>query len=141
MNELDGPGAVDEGVAVAEEIRGRDRKVDAHLVVTCFGGSIADRRAGLHRSLARDRAGARQNRFKQRRLTALEGAHQCDASGTLGTGAVSCHVRLPPAELPRSAVCWFRDDIVSGECATGKWNGLVIPGRRAAASPKFINIA
>ncbi len=142
VNEFDRAGAIDEGVVVAEEIRGRDRELDAHLVVTRFRRSIADRRAGLDRSLSRDRAGARQDRLKQRGLAALEGAHQCDAPGTLGTGAaVSCHVRLPSAELPRSAVCWFRDNIVSGERATGKWNGLSFRGPSTAREPGIRNIA
>ena len=124
VDEFDRARAVDEGVAVAQEIRGRDRNLDAHLVVTRFGREAHRRRSSrLLPFLSRNRPGPRQDRLKQRGLAALEGAHQCNAPGTLGTGAaVSCHVRLPSAELPRSAVCWFRDNIVSGERATGKWN-------------------
>ena len=42
MDELDRTGAIDERVVVAEEIRGRDRKFHAHLVVTRFRRRIAD---------------------------------------------------------------------------------------------------
>ena len=59
-------------------------ELDAHLVMARFLGGIADRGAGLDRALPLDRAGARQDRFEQRGLAALKGAHQRDAPGTLG---------------------------------------------------------
>ena len=56
------------------------------------------RGAGLDRALPLDRAGARQDRFEKRGLAALEGAHQRDAPGTLGSCAAiaicSRHRRL-----------------------------------------------
>ena len=56
---------------------------DAHLVMARFLGGVADRGAGFDAALALDRAGAREDRFEQRGLAALEGAHQRDAPGTL----------------------------------------------------------
>ena len=91
VDEFDRAGTIDEGVAVAHEIGGGDRELDAHLVMARLLGGIADAGAGIHRALALDRAGAREDRFEQRGLAALERAHQRDAPGTRGSRAVLCH--------------------------------------------------
>ena len=83
VDEFDRTGAIDECVAVAHEIGGGDRSLDAHLVMARFLAGVADRGARLDRALALDRAGAGENRFEQCCLAALERAHQRDAPGTL----------------------------------------------------------
>ena len=106
VDEFDRAGAIDEGVAVAHEVGGGDGELDAHLVMARLLGGVADRGAGLDRALALDRAGARQDRFEQRGLAALERAHQRDAPGTLGSCAAiaicSRHRRLPVAPHGRN---------------------------------------
>ena len=109
MDEFDGAGAIDEGVAVAHELGGGDGELDAHLVMARLLGRIADGGAGLHRTLPLDRAGARQDRFEERGLSRLKRAHQRDAPGTLGSCAaiaicsrhrrllVAPHGRIDPA--------------------------------------------
>ena len=57
--------------------------LDAHLVMARFLAGVADRGARLDRALALDGAGAREDRFEQRGLAALERAHQRDAPWTL----------------------------------------------------------
>ena len=69
-----------------------DGELDAHVVVARLLAGVADRVAGLDRALPLDRAGAREDRFEQRRLAALERAHQRDAPGTRGSCAILCHV-------------------------------------------------
>ena len=57
-------------------------------VVARFLRIVADRGAGFDAALTLDRAGAGQDRLEQRGLSALEGAHQCNAPGTLRPIAV-----------------------------------------------------
>ena len=106
VDEFDRARTIDEGVAVAHEVGGGDGELDAHLVMARLLGGVADRGAGLHRALPLDRAGARQDRFEQRGLAALERAHQRDAPGTLGSCAAiaicSRHRRLPVAPHGRN---------------------------------------
>src|SRR6185312_16932111 len=104
VDEFDRARAIDEGVIVAHELGGGDRGFHAHLVMTRLLAGVADGGAG--RALARDGAGARKNGFQERRLAALERAHQRDAPGTLGfiavlTGAVLSHAQ-PPTPAGRS---------------------------------------
>ena len=95
VDEFDRAGAIDESVTVAHETGGGDRELDAHLVMARFLAGVADGGARLDRALALDRAGAREDRFEQRGLAALERAHQRDAPWTRGSCAVLCHIRLP----------------------------------------------
>ena len=83
LDEFDRAGAIDEGVAVAHEIGGREGRLDAHLVAAGFLAGVAHRGACVHRALARNGAGAGENRFEQCGLAALEWAHQRDAPWTL----------------------------------------------------------
>src|SRR5262245_59750563 len=94
MDELDRAGTIDEGVALAHELGGGDRELAAHDVVTRLLAAVADRGGRLDGALTLDRAGAGEDRFEQRGLTALEWAHQCDAPWTRGSCAVLCH--FPP---------------------------------------------
>ena len=82
VDEFDRTGTIDEGVAVAHERRGGDRKLDAHAVMARFLAAVADRGPRLDGALAPDRAGAGEDRFEQRGLAALEWAHQRDAPWT-----------------------------------------------------------
>ena len=90
VDELDRAGTVEERVGVAHEIRGGDGELDAHVVMARFLAGVADRVAGLDRALARDRAGAGEDRFEQRGLAALERTDQRDAAGPVA------RVPLPP---------------------------------------------
>ena len=63
MDEFDGAGAVDEGVAVAHEIGGGDRGLDAHFVAAGFLAGVADGGTRIHHALPLHRAGARENCF------------------------------------------------------------------------------
>src|SRR5262249_37082251 len=85
---------IDEGVIVVQETRSAERQLDAHLVIARFLAGVADGVAALDRALALDRAGAGEDRLEQRRLSALERAHQRDAPWARGACAVLCHVRL-----------------------------------------------
>ena len=116
VNEFDRAGAVEEGIGVAHEIGGGDRQLDAHFVMARFFAGVADRIAGLDVALARDHAGAGEDRLKQRGLAALERTDQRDAAWTRRSRAVavcchaiSCHDRLPrrPAVRARAA-CNYR---------------------------------
>src|SRR5207253_258834 len=98
VHEFDRAGTIDEGVAVAEKIGRGDRHLDAHVVVARLRTAVADAGARLHRALALDRSGARENCFEQRGLAALEWAHQRNAPGTLRTIAVLSH--QPPPRGP-----------------------------------------
>ena len=95
VDELDRARTIDEGVAFAHEARRRDRKLDAHAMMTRFLAGVADRGSGIDGALALDRAGACEDRFEESGLAALERAHQRDAPGTRGSCAVLCHIRLP----------------------------------------------
>ena len=98
MDEFDRARAIEEGIGVAHEIGGGDGKLDAHAVMTRFLAGVADRVAGLDRALARNHAGAGEDRFKQRGLAALEGTDQRDAAGTRRAPAVVSvrrHEHLP----------------------------------------------
>ena len=95
MDEFDRAGKIDEGVGVAHEIGGGDREFDAHVVIACFLAAVTDRSPRIDRTLALDRASAGKDRFEQRRLAALEWAHQRNAPWTRGSCAVLCHFRLP----------------------------------------------
>ena len=118
VDEFDRARTIDEGVGVAHEIGGGDRKLDAHLVMTRFLAGVTDRVPGLDRALALNRAGAREDRFEQRGLAALERAHQRDAPGTRSSCAVLCHFRLPFAEMRPSLETGYA--IVSGRRGIGK---------------------
>ena len=93
VNEFDRAGAVEEGIGVAHEIGGGDRQLDAHFVMARFFAGVADRIAGLDVALARDHAGAGEDRLKQRGLAALERTDQRDAAWTRRSRAVAvcCH--------------------------------------------------
>ena len=80
VGEFHRAGTVQKGVAVAHEGRGSDRELDAHAVVTRFGAAVTHGVAGFHIALARDSAGAGEDRFKQCRLAALKGTDQRDTA-------------------------------------------------------------
>ena len=101
VDELDGAGTVDEAVVIAHEIGGGDGDLDAHPVMARLLAGVADGVACLDRALARNGAGAGEDRFEQRGLAALERAHQRDAPWTRSSCAVLCH--LPPPLLTRDA--------------------------------------
>ena len=91
VDEFDRARAIHEGVVVAHEVRGRDRDLDAHLVMAGFLAGVADRGSGIDRALALDRVGPRQHRLEQRGLAALEWTHQRNAPWTSWTCSVVCH--------------------------------------------------
>ena len=95
VDEFDRTRTIDEGVVVAHEGRGGDRKLDAHLVVARFLAGVADRRARIRRALALDRAGAGEYGFEQRCLAALERTHKCNAPWAPWSAAVVSHECLP----------------------------------------------
>ncbi len=110
MRKFDRTGAIDESIAVAHEAGGGCGQLRAHAMIARLLAGIADRGAGFHLALALDGAGAREDRFKQRGLAALERAHQCDAPGTPGTCAVAVpcgHEHLPCCMAPAGG---FRSD-------------------------------
>ena len=72
MHELDGARAIDEGVAVTEEFRGRNIGFHAHRVGASLRARIPDARSRAHAALAGDGAGARQQSLEKRRLSALK---------------------------------------------------------------------
>ena len=122
VDEFDRAGTIDEGVAVAHESGGGDGSFHAHLVMAGFLAGVADGGAGVDRALARDRAGAREDRLEQCGLAALEWAHQCDAPGThvfyrIGSRA---HEYLPCRPGGRTGFPALYGSIVSGEGGTGK---------------------
>src|SRR6266567_7862389 len=94
MREFDRAGTIEEGVAVAHEIRGGGREPDAHLVVACFGTAVADGSSGIDAAGGADRTCSRHYRFKKGGFTALERAHQRNAPWTAGTSDVLSHCRL-----------------------------------------------
>ncbi len=95
MDELDRAGTIDEREAFAHEVRRRDRKLDAHVMMARFLAGVADRGSGVDGALALDRAGACEDCFEESGLAALERAYQRDAPGARGSCAVLCHFRLP----------------------------------------------
>ncbi len=95
VDEFDRAGTIDEGVGLAHEARRGDRQLDAHVVMARLLAGVADRGARIDGALALDRAGAREDRFEESGLAALERAHQRDAPGARGSCAVLCHIRLP----------------------------------------------
>ena len=64
VREFDGTGTIDKGVAVAHEARRGGGEADAHLVAAGLRAGVADGSSGIDAAGARDRAGARQYRFK-----------------------------------------------------------------------------
>ena len=110
LQELDRAGAIDEGVGVAHEVDRGDVQLHAHAMGARLGAGIADRGARGDATLTLQRAHARQDGFQQRRLAALERAHERDAPWTPATSTVVCflgHDRPPPCrcdELFRSTI-------------------------------------
>ena len=136
VDEFDRAGTIDESVAVAHEIGGGDGELDAHLVVARFLAGVTDRVSGLDGALARDRAGAGEDRFEQRRLAALERAHQRDAPWTRSSCAVLCHFRLPCS--PETRPSWNHGAGQSRFQATGRMARArpePVPGRAIMAHP------
>jgi hypothetical protein len=117
VRELDRTRTIDEGVAVAHEVRGGGAEPDTHLVAAGLGAGIADGSSGFHAAGLGNGAGARQYRFEKCGFTALERAHQCDAPGTAGTSGVLSHRRLL---IWSSARDWVGSPIVSGVLRLGK---------------------
>src|SRR6202043_1084906 len=106
VDEFDRARAVEEGVGVAHEIRGGDRKLDAHAMMTGFLAGVADAVAGLDGALALDHRGAGEDRLEQRGLAALERPAQGDTARPVCSGAIAavrCHGRLPRRALASSA--------------------------------------
>ena len=97
VDEFDRAGTIDESIGVAHEIGAGDGEFDGHFMMTRFLAGVADRVLRIDRALTLDRAGAREDRLEQRRLAALERAHQCDAPWTRGSCAVLCHSPPPIA--------------------------------------------
>ncbi len=117
VDEFDRAGTIDEGEALTHEIGGGDREFHAHRVMACLLAGVADRGPCLHRALAPDGAGAGEDRFEERGLTALERAHQRNTPGTRRSCAVLCHD--PPPMRARCGLLWAGTDIVSGR--RGDW--------------------
>ena len=124
-------------------------------MLTRFLAGVADGGAGLDRTLARNRAGPGEDRFKQCGLAALERAHQCDAPWTPATRAVcvgclcartscrTCAVR-GHARLPAAGGASGRDWTVAGPSRTSSQEfGAVVKsindghsGARKTAAPE-----
>ena len=100
------PGQSMKGVTVAHEPGRHGGETDPHLVAASLGAGVADGRFRASTlPAARDRAGARQDRFEKCGFTALERAHQCDAPWTRffmtwGTSDVLSHCRLLAGARP-----------------------------------------
>jgi hypothetical protein len=88
LGEFDRAGAVDESVGLVEERRGGDIDLHRHALGAGFRGGVGNGIAFAHLALALDRAGAKQNRFEQRRLATQVRAHDRDAAWTLGRSTV-----------------------------------------------------
>ena len=99
VQELDRARTVDERVGVVHVRGGGDRELDAHAMMAGLFAGVAHRGSRLHRALARDGAGACEDRFEQRGLAALKRAHQRDTPWTRSSCAVLCHIRLPATEM------------------------------------------
>ena len=76
VRELDRPRTIDEGVALAHEIRGGGGQPDAHLVTAGLGAGIADGSPGFHAAGFGNGAGTRQYRFEKCGFTALDAGDQ-----------------------------------------------------------------
>ena len=94
VGEFDRTGTVDEGDAVAHEVRLGDIHLDAHLMRTGFRRCIADGVPLGDGALAGDRSGACQDCLEQGCLPAGERTDQCDAPGP-GDSAVCHWLSLP----------------------------------------------
>src|SRR6185295_14690316 len=90
---------IDEGEGITKKGDIRDIDFDAHAVVAGFRGAIADGVAIGDLALARDDAGAGQDRLQQRRLAGKIRSYQCDAAGAAGGRAT----RLPHRFLLNSS--------------------------------------
>ena len=128
VDEFDRARAIDEGVGVAHERRGGGGQLDAHLVMARFLAGVADRVTGLDRALARDRAGARQNRLEQGGFAALKRTDQRNGAGTRRAAAIIAvrgHPHLPPLDPSFDA---GRLAMVSGVGRSGQGAGHCVPG-------------
>src|SRR6476659_4741404 len=94
--------AIEEGVAVAEEIDGGHVELDAHAVMPGFLRGVADGVLGRHGALPADGAGAGKDGFEKCRLTAEIGANQCDAAGAAGWLALRLAHNLLPWRFSRT---------------------------------------
>src|SRR5262245_25311741 len=103
MDEFNRTGTINKRISIALEISTGHGELDAHFVVTRFLAAVADRVLGIDSALALNRAGAGEDRFEQRRLAALERAHQRDAPWTRSSCAVLCHLPPPIVTETRSA--------------------------------------
>ena len=98
---FDRPGAVDEGVAVAEEVDRGDVGLDAHAMGARLGVVIAHRRPLAHAAGAIDRSGAQQYAFQQARLAAEIGTDDGDASRP---GFIPAKLAHGPSSLVRTGL-------------------------------------
>jgi hypothetical protein len=97
--ELDGARAIDESELVVEKGGVGDVELDAHAVVAGLGRGVAHGVLVGYLALARDGAGARQDRFQQGRLAGQVRPDQCDAAGAAGGRAT-----ILPHEFLRDAL-------------------------------------
>src|SRR5262249_56724852 len=104
-----------------------DGEFDAHLVMTRFLARIADGVLRIDRALTLDRAGAGEDRFEQRRLAALERAHQRDAPWTRSSCAVLCHFPPPISIETRSAARPFEPSFQAGGRLARRAGGAWLP--------------
>ena len=70
LGEFDRAWTIEEGIIVAEIAGGGGIKLDAHAVAAGFRRRVADGRLVRHPALARNGAGAKQDRFEETRLAA-----------------------------------------------------------------------
>ena len=135
--EFDRAGAIDEGVAVAHEFvvaTSTLRRSSGAGAPPCWQSPTVV--SGLDRALPLDRAGARQDRFEERRLAAWKGPTSAMHRGPLGfVPAVLCHGfslcrrgSRAAAEIGPSRE--DRDGIVSGDRRTGKRRTPGVPDKR-----------
>src|SRR6516162_613846 len=95
---------IEKGVIVAHEIGRGGRQLDAHAVMARLFAGVAYRIAGFDRPLARNRAGAREDRFKQCRLAALDRTDQRNAARPRRACAIAaiCPHRYLPHASPKA---------------------------------------
>ena len=108
--------AIEEGVAVAEEIDGGHVELDAHAVMPGFLRGVADGVLGRHGALPADGAGAGKDGFEKCRLTAEIGANQCDAAGAAGWLALRLAHTLLPWSFPREGPTTVPRGLVNLSC-------------------------